>query len=310
MTVWITGANGFIGRYLVRELADSGQPVHGLGHGAFAEVDRGRLGLKTWLNGEVDAANLNALAAAHGLPSKVFHLAGGSSVGLSIELPLEDFSRTVASTARLLEWLRNCAPECLLVVASSAAVYGADHAGPIAENAVLAPMSPYGHHKQMMEQLCESYAASFGIRSLIVRLFSVYGPNLRKQLLWDVCSRLDKGEAPLLLGGNGAEIRDWTDVRDVVRLLASLGGLPSDQVYRVVNGGSGHATRVAEIAEMLVTGFGRKTAVRYSGVARQGDPHSLLADDSALRRIGFQWRIPVARGIADYVAWYKGQAGG
>jgi UDP-glucose 4-epimerase len=310
MTVWITGANGFIGRYLIRELADRGAPVHGLGHGAFAEADRGRLGLRTWLNGEIDAANLNALAAAHGPPSKVFHLAGGSSVGLSIELPLEDFSRTVASTARLLEWLRNRAPECLLVVTSSAAVYGADHAGPISESATLAPMSPYGHHKRMMEQLCQSYALSFGIRSLIVRLFSVYGPNLRKQLLWDVCSRLHQGGPALVLGGTGAEIRDWTDVRDVVRLLASLAELPPDQDYRVVNGGSGKPTRVADIAGMLVRGFGRETAVSYSGVARRGDPHSLLADDGALCRIGFEWGIPVDRGIADYVTWFKGQAGG
>jgi UDP-glucose 4-epimerase len=310
MTVWITGANGFIGRYLIRELADSGASVDGLGHGAFPEADRRRLGLQTWLNGEIDAANLNALAAAHGLPSKVFHLAGGSSVGLSIELPLEDFSRTVASTARLLEWLRNCAPECLLVVASSAAVYGADHTGPISETATLAPMSPYGHHKRMMEQLCESYALGFGIRSLIVRLFSVYGPNLRKQLLWDVCSRLNQGGPALALGGTGIEIRDWTDVRDVVRLLADLGELPPEAACRIINGGSGKATRVAEIADMLVRNFGGKTAVSYSGIARRGDPQSLLADDSALRRIGFQWRIPVERGIADYVTWFKGQARG
>src|SRR5215471_12098860 len=116
MTAWITGAHGFIGRYLVRELADRGETVHGVGHGAFDEPDRCRLGLRTWFNGEIDAANLNALAAAHGRPSKVF-------------------SRTVISTARLLEWLRNSAPECILVVASSAAVYGADHVGAIPEDA-------------------------------------------------------------------------------------------------------------------------------------------------------------------------------
>jgi UDP-glucose 4-epimerase len=137
MSVWITGANGFIGRYLIGELAGAGDAVHGVGHGAFAESDRRRLGLKTWINGEIEAANLNALAAMHGPPSKVFHLAGGSSVGLSIELPLEDFSRTVASTGRLLEWLRNSAPDCLLVVASSAAVYGANHVEPISEDGAL-----------------------------------------------------------------------------------------------------------------------------------------------------------------------------
>ena len=111
MTIWITGANGFIGRHLVRELAEAGT------RRMASAMARSKL-RKTpsrpvcWINGEIDAANLNALAAAHGPPSRVFHLAGGSSVGLSIAQPFEDFSRTVTSTARLLEWLRGSAPEC------------------------------------------------------------------------------------------------------------------------------------------------------------------------------------------------------
>ncbi|SHH71729.1 NAD-dependent epimerase/dehydratase family protein [Bradyrhizobium erythrophlei] len=307
MTVWITGANGFIGRYLARELADAGYAVHGIGHGALEDLEKQRLGLQSWLNGEIDAANLNALAAGHGLPSTVFHLAGGSSVGLSIAQPFEDFSRTVASTARLLEWLRGSAPECPVIVASSAAVYGADHGGPISEDAVLTPMSPYGQHKLMMEQLCRSYAMSFGVRSTVTRLFSVYGPHLRKQLLWDICSRLAQGERTLVLGGTGDEIRDWTDVRDVVRLLTRIGELPQQEPFRVINGGSGRGTSVAGIASMLVRNWGSPIAVRYSGVVRAGDPFSLLADDAGLRRLPFDWRIPIDRGLADYVNWFKGQ---
>lgn len=307
MTVWITGATGFIGRYLARELADAGCAVHGIGHGALEEFEKQRLGLQTWLNGEIDAANLNGLAARHGLPSKIFHLAGGSSVGLSIAQPFEDFSRTVASTARLLEWLRGSAPECPVIVASSAAVYGADHSGPISEDAALAPMSPYGQHKLMMEQLCKSYAVSFGLRSTVARLFSVYGPHLRKQLPWDICSRLQQGERTLVLGGTGDEIRDWTDVRDVARLLTKIGELPQQDTFRVINGGSGRGTRVADIASMLVKNWGCEIAVRYSGVVRAGDPVSLLADDTGLRRLPFDWRIAVDRGLADYMSWFKDQ---
>jgi len=310
MIIWVTGANGFIGRHLVQELAGAGHAVHGVGHGAIDEAEARRLGLRTWINGEIDAANLNALSVAHGLPAQVFHLAGGSSVGLSIERPFEDFSRTVASTARLLEWLRGSAPECALIAASSAAVYGADHAGPIPEDAVLAPMSPYGQHKMMMEQLCQSYTRSFGLHCSIVRLFSVYGPGLRKQLLWDVCSRLKAQPDELTLGGTGAEIRDWTDVRDVARLLASFAAPPTQASSRIINGGSGRGTSVADIATGLIQQWGTDTVVRYSGVSRPGDPVSLLADDANLRRVGFDWRIPLDRGLADYVAWFKGQAGG
>jgi len=310
MTIWITGANGFIGRHLVRELADVGQAVHGIGHGALEDSDVQRLGLRTWLNSEISAAGLNALAAGHGLPSVVFHLAGGSSVGLSIAGPFEDFSRTVVSTAQLLEWLRLSAPECLVIVASSAAVYGADHGGAISEDAALAPVSPYGQHKLMMEQLCKSYASSFGIRSVVARLFSVYGPHLRKQLLWDICCRLQQEGRTLVLGGTGAEVRDWTDVRDVARLLRKLGELPQQETFRVVNGGSGRGTSVAEIAGMLVKNWDRDIAVRFSGVARAGDPFSLLADDASLRRLPFDWQISIEQGLTDYVKWFKDQLRG
>src|SRR5258707_14150397 len=139
MNMWVTGANGFIGRRLVRVLADRGNRVHGIGHGAIGDAEKHRIGLEHWLNGEIDAANLNALASQSGLPSTIFHLAGGSSVGLSIAQPFEDFSRTVASTARLLEWLRGSAPHCHVIAASSAAVYGAGHTGSIFEKAELAP---------------------------------------------------------------------------------------------------------------------------------------------------------------------------
>jgi UDP-glucose 4-epimerase len=305
MTVWVTGANGFIGRYLARALADAGHVVHGIGHGAVSELEKQRLGLATWLNGEIDASSLNELAAAYGRPDRVFHLAGGSSVGLSIAHPLEDFSRTVACSARLLEWIRVSAPECYVMVASSAAVYGTDHGGRIREDASLAPMSPYGEHKMMMEQLCRSYAMSFGIRSTIVRLFSVYGQNLRKQLLWDICCRLRSGERSLVLGGTGNEVRDWTEVRDVVRLLRKIGELPPPATCRVMNGGSGLGTTVAGIAGILTRHWGCDVSLRYSGIVRAGDPFSLLADDATLSSLPFDWQIPVDRGVADYVSWFK-----
>jgi len=308
MNVWVTGANGFIARHLVRGLADRGNRVHGIGHGAIDEAERRRSGLEHWLNGEIDAANLNALAEQSGLPSTIFHLAGGSSVGLSIAQPFEDFSRTVVSTARLLEWLRGSARDCHLIAASSAAVYGAGHEGAIAVNAETLPMSPYGQHKLMMEQLCRSYAVTFGLRSTVARLFSVYGPNLRKQLPWDICCRLQAGERKLVLGGTGAEVRDWTDVRDVARLLAEIDERPQMETFQVINAGSGLGTTVARVAATIAECWGGSISVEYSGIVRAGDPPSLLADSATLRALPFDWKVPVEQGFADYVAWFKDQS--
>jgi UDP-glucose 4-epimerase len=161
-----------------------------------------------WLNGEVNGSNLALMHATLGAPAGIFHFAGGSSVGAAFASPHEDFKRTVGSTAELLEWARQHSPDTPLVAVSSAAVYGAGHEGPIAEDARLNPYSPYGTHKLMMEELCRSYAINFGLPLMLPRLFSVFGPELKKQLLWDTCSKLaTQGEAgldPCVRCGGGA----------------------------------------------------------------------------------------------------------
>lgn len=303
---WITGARGFVGRHLARHLSQQGDTVAGIGHGIWPSLEASAWGLRYWINGEIDAPNLESLRRESGQPELIYHLAGGSSVGASIASPFEDFSRTVSSTARLLEWLRTMSPEAKVVAVSSAAVYGSGHSGPIPAGSPAQPYSPYGHHKLMMEQLCRSYAEAFDLRCIVVRLFSVYGPWLRKQLLWDLCSRLAADESPVRLGGTGAERRDWTDVRDVARLLELATSLPGDP-GEVLDGGSGIATTVAEIATQVVRAWGSETPIEFTGVGRAGDPFSLVADDSRLRELGFLWEIPVMHGIDRYVRWFRGE---
>lgn len=310
-SAWITGAHGFIGRYLARSLQTSGYGVAGIGHGAWPEAEAAQWGLSFWLNGEISSSNLGQMRQALDLPDVVFHLAGGSSVGAAIANPHEDFTRTVVSTAELLEWLRQHSPDTRLVAISSAAVYGSTYTGPIAEDALVSPFSPYGAHKLMMEEACRSYAANFGLQVVLPRLFSVYGPGLKKQLLWDLCGKLSSG-GEVELGGSGRELRDWIDVRDVASSLERVGQHASVKAP-VINLASGVATSVAEIAAMVAANWmdsstpSRKVA--FTGLSRPGDPFSLVADIVQMRAWGIDNRIPVAQGVAEYVAWYRAQAG-
>ncbi len=309
LNILITGAHGFIGKHLARWLAQQGHQVSGLGHGIWPVAEAASWGVSHWLNGDIQSGNLRLLQQAGGTPDVVYHLAGGSSVGVAIANPREDFFRTVATTAELLEWLRVDAPQARLVAVSSAAVYGSGHDGRIAEDATLTPYSPYGHHKRIMEELCRSYAASYGLRVSIARLFSVFGAELKKQLLWDLCTRLAAGMRPLVLGGSGNELRDWTDVRDVVRAL-DLRATQASAEVAVVNVGTGAGSSVRQIA----TGIARHwplpdaaAALQFSGQSRPGDPFSLVADATHLNKLGFAWEISVDDGLAAYVRWFQRQ---
>jgi UDP-glucose 4-epimerase len=306
MSVLITGARGFIGRHVARHFADNGHAVAGLGHGAWLESAHRQWGVAEWRNGEVSSANLDALSATVGVPSIVIHLAGGSAVGPSFAQPAEDFHRSVVAASELAEWMRLRAPAARLVMASSAAVYGAGHDSPIAEAASCSPYSPYGFHKRMAELALESYARNFGLRVAIVRLFSVYGPGLRKQLLWDACTRLAHGEKELKLGGTGAELRDWFHVDDVARLMLWAADRASSSAD-VFNGGTGEATPVRDIAQRLCAAWGSGCTAEFSGQARPGDPVRLVADVSLLQGAGFVPARQWATGLDDYVAWFRSQ---
>jgi UDP-glucose 4-epimerase len=309
-TIWITGGKGFIGRNLARYVASEGATVFGIGHGFWPKGDAAQWSFAHWTNGEIESSNLSQLARISGSPDVVFHLAGGSSVGASFHSPQEDFSRTVETTARLMEWVRVHAVSAGVVCASSAAIYGAGRSGPIPESASAAPYSPYGHHKSMMEGIARSYGENFGLKVAIVRLFSVYGPELAKQLIWDICCKLDgDASAALLLGGSGRELRDWIHVADAVRLLWLARDLCGPHCA-AVNGGTGCATAVAGVARIVCEAWGRLPAdVQFSGVSRPGDPESLIADIALARSMGFAPRVPFPQGIAETVAWFRDHRG-
>jgi UDP-glucose 4-epimerase len=156
-----------------------------------------------------------------------------------------------------------------------------------------------------MENLCLSYAANYGMAIIVVRLFSVYGSCLKKQVLWDMCSSLASGTRQLVLGGTGEELRDWTDVRDVVRALEFAMGLESDaDAPAVFNVGSGQATSVGGIAAIVLESWPAPAKLLFNGHARPGNPCSLVADGWFLETRGFAWSVPVNRGVRDYVQWY------
>lgn len=306
--VWITGASGFIGRHLARCCDAHGMSVAGIGRGAWGDDEAAEWGVRAWRGGAVSAVALDALLDLSGAPDILFHLAGGSSVGKSIAGPVEDFLDTTLTTLQILDWMRERRLRCRLVLASSAAVYGEQGRGPAAirESDPARPSSPYGAHKRAAEQLCEYYGSQYGLDVAAVRMFSVYGPWLRKQLLWDLCRRMADGPREVTLSGTGDEERDFLHVSDAAELLRRVGaGEVRPPGGPIINGGTGIGTRVRDVARQVVRAFGVDSEIRFSGEGRPGDPTHLIADVAAVSGAGWAPATTLADGIGGYVSWYR-----
>ncbi|MBF7012790.1 NAD-dependent epimerase/dehydratase family protein [Novosphingobium sp. HR1a] len=297
----VTGAHGFIGRHIALQMAAEGYHVTGLGHGDWVGDSPSAWGIADWHNADVDG---DTLVEHGGVPDLIAHCAGSGSVPYSLERPREDFRRTVDATLAVLDFVRMHVPDARLVLPSSAAVYGLVEELPIQVDAPRRPLSPYGVHKKMAEDLCRSYATHFGVRIAIVRLFSIYGPGLRKQLLWDACSKIMNGSASF--GGDGTETRDWLHVEDASRLLSAAAAVASTDCP-IFNGGVGEAVSVRAVVDRLVDRLGGTPAI-FTGHIRLGDPRHFVADVSSTLSLDWRSEHALEDGLDAYADWFRRQA--
>nr|WP_320012025.1 SDR family oxidoreductase [uncultured Desulfobulbus sp.] len=298
-TICITGAFGFIGRHVARLYATKGWQVTGIGHGSWGRDEWRQWGITNW---HLTDISLDSMLTYAGRPDIILHCAGSGSVTFSMDHPFQDFQRSVATTAAVLEFIRMQSPETRLIYPSSAGVYGLVAKQPIEVSTPLHPISPYGVHKKMCEELCKSYAKHFKIPVAIVRLFSVYGNTLRKQLLWDACIKLSDNETCFF--GGGQEQRDWLHIDDAASLLYAAGNCASQQCP-TVNGGTGIGTSTKEILSEIFASFGRADLPQFTGAPRPGDPVDYIADLTETRKWDWRPSKEWRQKVREYVEWYK-----
>jgi UDP-glucose 4-epimerase len=306
--VWVTGVCGFLGRNVARFFAEHGFEIAGIDRLDWPVEERKYWGVQHWVQGLINRSSLDQLSILGGLPEIVFHAAGTGSVGQSYKEPLEDFRNNVSTTAEVLEFMRCESPDTIFVLPSSAAVYGAREPCPISEESQLCPVSPYGFHKVMAEELCLSAQRNFGLRCLLIRYFSLYGPGLRKQLLWDLTNRLRTSPETVELFGTGRETRDMFYIEDAVRLAMEMIKVVGDNTF-IVNGGSGCSMSVRQIASSVIAHLKLQTEIRFNKRGRPGDPEHYQADMGRAQSFGFRPSWSFDRGLAEYVRWLRSAAG-
>jgi GDP-4-dehydro-6-deoxy-D-mannose reductase len=305
--VLVTGAHGFVGGHLLDLLREEHPEVE-----TFALVrPRGgapvpRAGRAAVLEADLDDAAAVSAALATARPDRIVHLAGQSSVHHSWIDPGATLRTNVMGLVHLMEGLRTegLAPRVLVV--GSADEYGivADAAAPVAEDAPLRPVSPYAVSKVAQGLLALQYAAGGGPEVVRTRTFPHTGPGRGEAFAESSFARqiveVEAGlRKPVLAVGNLDAVRDFTDVRDVVRAYWAL--LERGTAGAVYNVCSGRGTSVGDVLRRLIAIAGVEVEVRADpGRFRPSDIPVLIGDPRRLRTAtGWEPRVDLDQTLRD-----------
>ena len=301
MRVFVTGAIGFVGRWLEQELRDHGHEVV-CAPGPDALDIEDRAGLVRWLR---DPA---------GVPEAVIHLAGMAFAPDAGDNPGEAFRVNVGGTVAVFEALREIGIRPPVLVSCSADAYGTPQPGdlPLREDAPLAPNSPYALSKVAQEGIAAEASARYGFPVVVTRSFNHTGPGQRPVFVVPAMAQrvmsVKRGQSASIPAGNVDVRRDLTDVRDVVvayRLLveAAERGALADRLT-VVNVASGEVVSVRDVIERLCALAGVAPVIEIDqSLVRPNDPPDIRGDATLIRQlVGWQPAIPLEQTLRDVLA--------
>ena len=228
---------------------------------------------------------------------------GSGSVGFSNANPLLDYKLNTLNVFLILDAIRTHNPNCKFINFSSAAVYGNSLQFPIIEQQESKPVSPYGWHKLMSEVICKEFFIQHNIQTLSLRVFSVYGSKLQKQLFWDVYQKALISKT-INLQGTGEETRDFIYIDDLCQAVEKI-ILNCTFNADVINVASGQATSIKNAVTLFLNQLNSNFKISFNNSVRIGDPIHYLADVTKLKQIGFSTRLSIQQGLEQYTNWLK-----
>jgi UDP-glucose 4-epimerase len=303
----VTGAAGFIGSTLVDALTARGVEVVGLDSFTdyyardIKESNLAPLRQReafSFVEASLQTVDLDSVLDG---VTHVFHLAAQAGVRKSWGRDFQTYTtNNVDATQRLLEAVKDRALE-RFVYASSSSVYGDEVAIPMREDAMVQPVSPYGVTKLAAEHLCLLYTVNFGVPTVSLRFFTVYGPKQRPDMGFHRFLRAALTGQPITLYGDGEQTRDFTYVDDIVAALIAAGERGrSGGVYNI---GGGSRVSINEVLAMVGRITGRTVEVRREP-AQKGDMRDTFADTSrAKAELGFAPSTPLEQGLRAEADW-------
>jgi nucleoside-diphosphate-sugar epimerase len=309
MRVLVTGCAGFIGSQLSEALVARGDEVVGVD--CFTDyyarslkesnLEQLRAEPRFELH-ELDLAEADLAGLLEGV-QVVYHQAAQPGVRASWGRYFDTYVRNnIVATQRLLEAAKE-RPLAKIVVASSSSIYGDAEQFPTHESAVPKPVSPYGATKLITEQLAYLYWRNYGLPTISLRYFTVYGPRQRPDMAFNRFIRAVLEDRPIQVFGDGEQTRDFTFISDAVA--ANLAAGRSEVVGQALNIGGGSRVSVNQVLAVLGEVLGRQPRVEYTRVER-GDVRHTSADTSAAARlIGYAPRVDLRTGLAAEAEWLR-----
>lgn len=309
--VAVTGAAGFLGSYLCRKLDDVGSKVLRIDNRQSRELHAGTPDIRS----QDDIVPLNIADAGvgkHLLKNPcdiIFHLAGSAYAASSVSDPAADFEANLRATVAFLDTLRKIEFHGCVIFTSSAAVYGEPRTIPITEDTPVLPISPYGLSKLSSERYISLYAKLYGFQYVIARLFSLYGPEQRKQVVFDLAQKALSNNPRIVVLGDGSEIRDFMYVEDAAEALLRLACLPVGALS-TINVCSGEGITIRALGEKITyLARGKTDGIIFTGERRSGDPITWIGCPKVLQDTGFRPNVGLELGLKLTVEWCRQDSG-
>lgn len=308
-SVLVTGGAGFIGSHLADRLLAEGHNVFVLDNfdpyydpvlkqkNIEHNMEKGSY---TLIEGDIrDYNSLKSIIANNNI-EYIFHNTAQAGVRISLKDPFKTHEVNATGTLNILEAARDSYVK-KIINASSSSVYGKVSHLPFEENHPHQPISPYGASKLLAEHYCRIYYEIYGLKSISLRYFTVFGPRMRPDLAINIFTHKALKNEPIEIFGDGEKTRDFTYIDNVVE--ANMGGMKKG--IGEYNIGSGGCCSINDLARKIISITGSSSEIIHSENVKGDAEHTMAHIGKAKKEIGYSPAITFEDGLIHYIDWVK-----
>ena len=282
MKICITGTDGFVGRHLQKFLIKKNFKLFVL--------DRKKI------------TDYNLVEETFKKIDLIIHCAGSGQIRYSNNNKKLHYQNNVVLSQRLIRCIRKSKNKKIhLIYLSSQAVYGKPKIIPIKESHKTNPSSDYGKTKLLVEKLFKN--CKMLNKLTVLRLFSIYGNGLRKQVVWDACEKLSKSRA--IFKGSGFESRDFLNINDLSILIYKI--ILTEKFYKfaIFNVGSGVGTEIKKLIILISKFLKKEKLVKFKRNTKSINSNFVSENKKIFKFFNWKSKIKIEKGLKEYTAWYK-----